>query len=580
MTGDAMNMERSTLERKDRAELAQVATALGIKVPSRAKKADIVSLILEIVAEPADAVSETNSRPARPPLPAPPTAPTRSGESATTSGTSTTSGSTSVQSTGDESSGRVPDATDGERATADVPASPAPSNGVSAASAEGDDASSASTDESGAADAAGDDAAPDGRTEDGDLDPNAEGGGRNRRRRRRGRDRGDAESAGGQSGEGEGETVEVSGLLDLRDDGYGFLRVKGFMPSRDDVYVSVKQCRQLGLRKGDHLTGLARPAGHKEKNPALTRVETVNGLDPEQARSRPRFDELTPVFPNEALGLDSPDGDLTTRLVDLVAPIGKGQRAIIVAPPKSGRTHLLHTVAAAIERNHPDTHLMVLLVDERPEEVTHFRQAVDGGEVISSTFDRPPEEHAAVAELTFEHAKRLVEYGNDVVVIADGITRLVRAYQLSGSAQSRVVAGGLDASALYPVKKLFGAGRALEEGGSLTVIATASVDTGAAMDQAIYEEFCAGSSMQLRLDRQAAAHGVLPAIDLDASSTRRVEDFVDAATLASRLEFRRSILDSVTGAAPSAVAEELVKRVEGSPSAAAVLASVASTPGS
>jgi transcription termination factor Rho len=336
------------------------------------------------------------------------------------------------------------------------------------------------------------------------------------------------------------EPVEVAGYLDLRDEGYGFLRVHGYLPSRDDAYVSVKQTRQFGLRKGDHVTGASRPAGRNEKNPALLRIDTVNGMDPELARSRPRFEDLTPLFPDERLRLENPadPGNMTARIIDLVSPIGKGQRGLIVSPPKAGKTTIMKTIATSIERNNPEVVLMVLLIDERPEEVTDMRRTVKG-EVIASTFDRPSDEHTHLAELVIERAKRLVEAGQDVVVILDGITRLSRAYNLAAPATGRIMSGGIDAGALYPPKKFFGAARNIEEGGSLTILATALVETNSRMDDAIFEEFKGTGNMELRLDRRMAERRVYPAIDVDASSTRHEELLFDRKQLQMVWKLRR-----------------------------------------
>ncbi len=346
----------------------------------------------------------------------------------------------------------------------------------------------------------------------------------NRRSRRRGRGRGrDRDDAGNDPITN--DPIEVSGHLDLRDEGYAFLRVNGALPSRDDAYVSVKQVRQYGLRKGDHLVGLSRPANRNEKNPALQQLNAVNGRPPEESRGRPRFDKLTPLFPDERLVLECKDEPLnmTTRVIDLVAPIGKGQRGLIVSPPKAGKTSIMKNIARAVETNNPEVELIVLLIDERPEEVTDMQRHLKNGEVVSSTFDRPPEEHTAVAELTLERAKRMVEDGKDVMIILDGITRLARAYNLSAPQSGRVLSGGVDAAALYPPKRFLGAARNLEEGGSLTIVATALVETGSRMDEVIFEEFKGTGNMELRLDRKLAEKRIFPAIDIDGSSTRNEE---------------------------------------------------------
>jgi transcription termination factor Rho len=339
---------------------------------------------------------------------------------------------------------------------------------------------------------------------------------------------------------GNHEPVEVSGYLDLRDEGYGFLRVAGYLPSRDDAYVPVKLTRQFGLRKGDHLTGLCRPAGRNEKNPALLEIHSINGDSPDAARGRRKFEDLTALFPDERLTLEGGinGADMTCRIVDLVSPIGKGQRGIIVSPPKAGKTTVMKAIATAIEANHPEVVLMVLLLDERPEEVTDMRRTVKG-EVISSTFDRPSEEHTQVAEMAIEKAKRLVETGKDVVIIVDGITRLSRAYNLAAPPSGRILSGGIDAAALYPPKKFFGAARNCEEGGSLTILATALVETNSRMDDAIFEEFKGTGNMELRLDRRLAERRIYPAIDVDASSTRHEELLFDRKQLQQVWKLRR-----------------------------------------
>ena len=347
---------------------------------------------------------------------------------------------------------------------------------------------------------------------------------RRNRRNRNGRERFSGDSMPNADQPYAGELVEVEGLLDLRDDGYGFLRTKGYHASPNDVYVSINQVRRYHLRKGDTIAGGYRPAASNEKYPALLRVDTVAGVDPEVARLRPKFEDLTPLFPDEKLNLETNEGklDLTPRIVDLLAPIGKGQRGLIVSPPKAGKTTIMKQIAQSIETNNPEVHLMVLLVDERPEEVTDIRRSVHG-EVISSTFDRPAEEHTHVAELCIERAKRLVEQGRDVVIILDGITRLARAYNLAAPATGRIMSGGVDSGALYPPKKFFGAARNIEEGGSLTILASALVETGSKMDEVIFEEFKGTGNMELRLDRRLAERRLYPAIDVNGSSTRHEE---------------------------------------------------------
>jgi transcription termination factor Rho len=320
------------------------------------------------------------------------------------------------------------------------------------------------------------------------------GDGKRRRRRRKGR--GGHEGPQGEDvelieldhGFESNEPFDVEGYLDIRDEGYGFLRVSGYLPSKADAYIPLKLARQYDLRKGDHITGKARPAGRNEKNPGLIEVYTVNGGNPENAKKRPHFESLTALFPDQRLTLEDPNDptNMTARIIDLVSPIGKGQRGIIVSPPKAGKTTIMKTIAKSIELNNPDVHLMVLLIDERPEEVTDMRRSVKG-EVISSTFDRPSDEHTHVAEMTIAKARRMVEEGKDVVIMLDGITRLSRAYNLAAPASGKILSGGIDAGALYPPKKFFGSARNVEEGGSLTILATALVDTNSRMDEAIFE---------------------------------------------------------------------------------------------
>jgi transcription termination factor Rho len=413
----------------------------------------------------------------------------------------------------------------------------------------------------------------------GQGDQPAEGEGGRRRRRRRGRDRDRNDEGAEPTQNWEGELIEVAGILDLRDEGYGFLRVNGLLPSRDDVYVSVKQTRQFGLRRGDWVTGASRPAHRGEKNPALLRIDTVNGTDPERSRERPVFEELTPLFPQERLRLEREDHpyDIAGRVIDLLAPIGKGQRGLIVSPPKAGKTTIMKTLAQCIEANHPEVELMVLLVDERPEEVTDMRRSIEG-EVVASTFDRPAEEHIQVAELAIERAKRMVEQGQDVVVILDGITRLARAYNLAAPNGGRIMSGGLDTSALYPPKRFFGAARNLEEGGSLTILATALVETGSKMDEVIFEEFKGTGNMELRLDRRAAEQRVFPAIDVDGSSTRHDELLIDAKELAQIQKLRRLLSKLAAEGDPAAGLELVIDRMRKFPTNEVFLAEIAKAP--
>lgn len=319
---------------------------------------------------------------------------------------------------------------------------------------------------------------------------------------------------------------EVSGILDVLSDGYGFLRTSGYLPGEKDVYVGTSTIRRNHLRKGDYLTGQTRPARPKEKFAALQRIDTVNGVPLDEVGKRIRFADLTPVFPDERLVLEHGRSSITSRVIDLCAPIGKGQRGLIVSPPKAGKTTILKDIAASITSNNPEVHLMCLLVDERPEEVTDMERSIHG-EVISSTFDMPCENHVAVSEMVIERAKRLVENGQDVAILLDSLTRLARAYNLAQPASGRILSGGVDSTALYPPKKFLGAARNIEGGGSLTILASALIETGSKMDEVIFEEFKGTGNMEVKLDRSLAEHRIFPAIDPVASGTRREDLLLD-----------------------------------------------------
>jgi transcription termination factor Rho len=501
-------LEQSMLESKDKDQLLAIAQALGIKTNARAAKATLIAKILDTTgggesahangsrakgsgAAEAGAADEPAAEPAEPPsIPA------------ATSTASPAAGTAVV------TADRAPEP--------EVVLGP---DGEPLADWEVELVKSGELDLQPTSD----------KSDDGD-----DGTGSSSRRRRRRRNKNRSGSDGPQGTDVErpdrddspmnNEPVSVEGYLDLRDEGYGFLRVNGYLPSRDDAYIPVKITRQFGLRKGDFITGLSRPAGRNEKNPALLEVHSINGDDPEKARTRPKFEDLTALFPDEKLNLSDPNdpNNMTARIIDLISPIGKGQRGLIVSPPKAGKTTIMKTIATAIESNNPEVKLIYLLLDERPEEVTDIRRTVKG-EVIASTFDRPSDEHTHVAELAIEKAKRLVEQGHDVVIMLDGITRLSRAYNLAAPASGRILSGGIDAGALYPPKKFFGAARNVEEGGSLTILATALVETNSRMDEAIFEEFKGTGNMELRLDRRLAERRIYPAIDVDASSTRHEE---------------------------------------------------------
>ena len=542
-------LEQSMLESKDKDQLLAIAQALGIKTNARAAKATLISKILETTgvgpaaaAEPSAASQGAGEAPAGPdgePLP--------------------------------DWEAELVDKGEVAQPAARAAANPVDTGHAVAHDDAGDD--DAGDDDGGD----GDDDGDGDRHPDGDSDGDGESRNARRRRRRRNKNRtgdgtqpGDGAQPGerqeprerndrperndraprpdrqdrGERSEGSDqfslEPVQVAGYLDLREEGYGFLRVNGYLASRDDAYIPVKLTRQYGLRKGDHVTGLSRPAGRNEKNPALLEIHTVNDKDPELAKNRRRFEDLTALFPDQKLVLSTQNDphNMTVRIIELVSPIGKGQRGIIVSPPKAGKTTIMKEIATAIERHNPEVKLIVLLIDERPEEVTDMRRTVKG-EVISSTFDRPSEEHTHVAELALEKAKRLVEEGHDVVIILDGITRLSRAYNLAAPPSGRILSGGIDAGALYPPKRFFGAARNCEEGGSLTILATALVETNSRMDEAIFEEFKGTGNMELRLDRRLAERRIYPAIDVDASSTRHEELLFDRKQLQQVWKLRR-----------------------------------------
>jgi transcription termination factor Rho len=547
--GSEQQLERSVLERKERDELHAIATAMGVKATTRTKKADLVDRILE-----ATGVATSN------------------GDAA-------------------ETKPKAATATATRPVKKDEPA-PAEAPESESASANGDAASASESNGGAATEVAPAPAQQNDR-------PRFDGGGGNeagnrRSRRRRGRDRdrgpGGGGGAGGERGERDlaghgqeqqyqGEPIPVSGMLDLTDQGYGFLRTEGYRASNKDVYVSISQVRRFALRKGDYLEGASRPAAANEKYPALLRIDKVSGMTPDEARARPRFEDLTPLFPDQRLRLEMPgdSANMVSRIVDLISPIGKGQRGLIVSPPKAGKTTVLKQIAHSIEANNPEVHLIVLLVDERPEEVTDMRRSVQG-EVIASTFDRPSDEHTQLAEIAIERAKRLVEMGKDVVIVLDGITRLARAYNLAAPATGRIMSGGVDSGALYPPKKFFGAARNVEEGGSLTILATALVETGSRMDEVIFEEFKGTGNMELRLDRKLAERRIYPAIDVNASSTRHEELLFDRSQLKLVYLLRR-VLNGLSEDGSSARGlEMLMDRIKSTKSNDEFLAEVAKAP--
>ncbi len=572
-----LQLERSVLEAKERDELFAIALALGTTPAARTKKADLVSQILQV----------TGVEQEPPPSTEKPRA-SRSRRAAATTAREVVPADDSQQLELAATNGngaqpaapaketKAPDAAEASAPTAppaepDVevsePAAP-PDKGPAPVEASNGDASQAFQ-------------RGDTSRQRHDADPNL---GNSRRRRRRNREkppRGAEREFTAQSPEVPytGELVPCSGLLDLRDEGYGFLRANGYLASSSDVYVSITQVRRYGLRKGDMIDGVFRPAANNEKYPALVRVDAVAGNPPEEARNRPKFENLTPLFPDEKLSLEVPGdpANVTARIVDLVSPIGKGQRGMIVSPPKAGKTTILKQIAHSIEANNPEVHLMILLVDERPEEVTDWRRSVKG-EVIASTFDRPSDEHTQVAELAIERAKRLLEAGRDVVIVLDGITRLARAYNLAQPATGRIMSGGIDTGALYPPKKFFGSARNIEEGGSLTILATALVETGSRMDEVIFEEFKGTGNMELRLDRKLAERRIYPALDVNASSTRHEELLFDRQQLQQVWKLRRVLNALATDGNAAAGLELLVDKIRSTRSNDQFLAEIAKTP--
>ena len=366
----------------------------------------------------------------------------------------------------------------------------------------------------------------------------------------------------------------VSGILDLLPDGYGFLRTTGYTPGPEDAYVSLSQVRKMALRKGDVLTGKVRRARDTEKYAALLDAETVNGLDPEAAKERRNFDKLTPLFPEERFRLESGPLAVSERIIDMIAPIGKGQRGMVVSPPKAGKTTILKQVANGILNSNPEVHLIVLLVDERPEEVTDWQRTVTAAEVVYSTFDKPTDQHVQVTELVLERSKRLAEQGQDVVIILDSLTRLARAYNLSMPTSGKILTGGIDSAALYPPRRFFGAARNIEEGGSITIIASALVETGSRMDDGIFEEFKGTGNMEIRLDRSLAEKRLFPAINVDASSTRKEELLMGPEELALVIKLRR-VLHALE---PGAALELLTDKIRATKSNEQFLKEIAKAP--
>jgi transcription termination factor Rho len=588
MSGE--QLERSILERKASDELRAIATAMSLEPPSRVKKADLVDQILRAAGVEVDGSqngnghvgevsptavdgAESNGK-----GPKPRTSRPRAKKPETTEETNLEPTSDGQQASEPKASSEAADTKSDETPqSTEAAAAQAASAGISETRPQNRPQRDRPQYQAGP----GNQNHQNSQNSQGNQGNQQIDAGNRRGRRRRGRDRErDPQGQGGQSeAPYQGELVTVKGLLDLREEGYGFLRTSGYLPSPKDVYVSVSQARRFGLRRGDAIEGGCRPAGASEKYPALLRIDSICGMAPDEASRRPRFEDLTPLFPDEKLRLEMADdpANMTARIVDLISPIGKGQRGMIVSPPKAGKTTVMKQIAHSIEANNPDVHLMVLLVAERPEEVTDMRRSVKG-EVIASSFDRPSDEHTAVAELAIERAKRLVELGRDVVIILDGITRLARAYNLAQPATGRIMSGGVDSGALYPPKKFFGAARNIEEGGSLTILATALVETGSKMDEVIFEEFKGTGNMELRLDRKLAERRIYPAIDVNASSTRHEELLFDRNQLQQVWKLRRVL--SALGAEGNSAAglELLMDKIKTTRSNEEFLAEIAKAP--
>ncbi len=479
--------EKATLERKRLSDLHQIASQLGIKQYRKYRKPELAEMIYQVATEQAgQATAETTNGATEAPE-----APAGNGSAAT----ATLPGPQTPPAPAEEANGAVQEV--------QVPEQPRPQR-------------------------------QEGRREE-------------RRDERRKPDGKQQQDRGGQQDRRGGEETVQSGILDVLPDGFGFLRTGGYSQSRGDVYVSTSQIKRFNLRRGDHVVGQIRPAREGEKYPAMVRIETVNDEEPQKGRWRQNFDDLTPLFPQDRLRLEWKPNDIAPRVMDLITPIGKGQRGLIVSPPKAGKTTILKQIAQSIAANYPESKLFVLLADERPEEVTDWQRSVQEATVVASTFDQPADNHIAVAELLLERVRRLVEEGEDVVVILDSITRLARAYNLAAPASGRILSGGVDSAALYPPKRFFGAARNIEDGGSLTILASALVETGSRMDEVIYEEFKGTGNMEIHLERKLANRRIYPAINIEDSSTRKEELLMEPAE-AQRVWQVRGILNALDGA--------------------------------
>ncbi|MGH2680461.1 MAG: transcription termination factor Rho [Actinomycetota bacterium] len=547
-------MDRSTLEGKLLPELQQIAQTMGIEGTQRLRKAGLIDAIVDASTNgDRSGNGEATAAPARESVVA--TAePTSDGASADTEQPGVT-GSTDERSFQDD---RQPDGEDRQRDDRQPGRGSRPDRGERSDRAPGD---------------RGD------RPQGGDRDQGDRNDPRNRRRRPTREERRQQREE--RREREEQERVEAlktapsaSGILDLLPDGYGFMRTSGYLPGSDDIYVSMSQVRKHQLRKGDVVTGKVRQPKDNEKYWALLEVEKVNDMDPGSAKERSNFDKLTPLFPDERFRLESGPTAVTERIIDMIAPIGKGQRGMVVSPPKAGKTTVLKQIANGIINSSPDTHVIVLLVDERPEEVTDWQRTVEAAEVVYSTFDKPTDQHIQVTELVLERARRLAESGKDVAVVLDSITRLARAYNLAAPSSGKILSGGIDSGALYPPRRFFGAARNIEEGGSLTIIASALVETGSRMDDGIFEEFKGTGNMELRLDRSLSEKRLFPAINVDASGTRKEELLMPPEELALVIKLRRVLHALDVGAA----LELLVDKIRATKSNEQFLKEIAKAP--
>ena len=559
--------DRSTLEAKLLPELQQIAQTMGIEGSQRLRKAGLIDAIVE--------ASSNGERPGN-------------GE-ATTSASRESSVAMAAVATDADGAGASADASGADATDDEAPADSRP-EGATSETDQGSPVDAPSRDRRPQDDRrpGGEDRRPDdrqgagpgdGRPQGGDRDGGDRNDPRNRRRRPTREERRQQREE--RREREEQERIEAlktapsaSGILDLLPDGYGFMRTSGYLPGPDDIYVSMSQVRKHQLRKGDVVTGKVRQPKDNEKYWALLEVEKVNDVNVDDVVERKNFDKLTPLFPDDRFRLESGPTAVTERIIDMIAPIGKGQRGMVVSPPKAGKTTVLKQIANGIISSSPDTHVIVLLVDERPEEVTDWQRTVEAAEVVYSTFDKPTDQHIQVTELVLERARRLAESGRDVAIILDSITRLSRAYNLAAPSSGKILSGGIDSGALYPPRRFFGAARNIEEGGSLTIIASALVETGSRMDDAIFEEFKGTGNMELRLDRSLSEKRLFPAINVDASSTRKEELLLPPEELALVIKLRRVLHALDVGAA----LELLVDKIRATKSNEQFLKEIAKAP--